>query len=90
MLLRPLSSAPAPYPCQESLPLLARLARRVAHARRVERSAGARVVRSPRGGGGVVVDPVERDIAATYEVGCVLEELLRCVDALDEIRCAPD
>eukprot|EP01049_Picozoa_sp_SAG25_P004917 SAG25_NODE_322_length_9886_cov_11.794217_1_plen_146_part_00 len=31
------------------------------------------------------MDPVEQDIAATYEVGCVLEELLRCVDALDEI-----
>jgi hypothetical protein len=41
--------------------------------------------KKPKGGGGVVVDPVERDIAATYEVGCVLEELLRCVDALDEI-----
>jgi hypothetical protein len=31
------------------------------------------------------VDLVEQDIAASYEVGCVLEELLRCVDALDEI-----
>eukprot|EP01047_Picozoa_sp_COSAG01_P093936 COSAG01_NODE_24952_length_760_cov_2.440242_1_plen_64_part_01 len=30
------------------------------------------------------VDLVEQDIAASYEVGCVLEELLRCVDALDE------